>query len=77
MRCHDLRQVHVSILLAKGVDPKTIQERIGQASISMLLNFYAHAFPVSQERIVDIISEEIKLSAGKMPVKNQKNTPGN
>lgn len=41
IRFHDLRHTHATILLAEGVDVKTISERLGHADIQTTLNRYA------------------------------------
>ena len=41
----DLRHTHATILLASGVSPKVIQERLGHAQIMITLDTYAHAIP--------------------------------
>jgi integrase len=45
MRVHDLRHSCASLLLAHGVDPRTIMETLGHSQISLTLNTYAHALP--------------------------------
>ena len=41
----NLRHTHRSVLLASGVSPKVIQERLGHADITITLRVYAHAIP--------------------------------
>ena len=48
-RLHDLRHTHASLLLAKGVHPKVVQERLGHSSITMTLDLYSHLAPGMQE----------------------------
>ncbi len=45
MRIHDLRHSCASLLLAQGVDPRTIMETLGHSQISLTLNTYAHVLP--------------------------------
>jgi len=42
---HELRHFSVSILLAAGIDVRTVAERHGHADATMTLNRYAHALP--------------------------------
>ena len=45
IRYHDLRHTAATLLLAQGVDPRTIMETLGHSQISMTLNTYAHVVP--------------------------------
>lgn len=40
---HDLRGTHASMLVAAGMDPKVVQQRMGHASIETTLKYYAQA----------------------------------
>ena len=42
IRFHDLRHTAATLMLAEGVHPKIIQERLGHSDISMTLNRYSH-----------------------------------
>ena len=42
IRFHDLRHSCATALLEAGVDPKTVQNRLGHADIAMTMNIYAH-----------------------------------
>jgi integrase len=44
-RFHDLRHVYASTLIAAGVHPKVLQERLGHASISETMDTYGHLYP--------------------------------
>ena len=46
---HSLRHSHASLLLASGVNPKIVQERLGHSSITLTLNTYSHVIPSLQE----------------------------
>lgn len=42
VRFHDLRHTQASLMLAAGVHPKVVQERLGHSDIAMTLNIYSH-----------------------------------
>ncbi|GAA6333100.1 hypothetical protein I0600191H4_00720 [Collinsella sp. i06-0019-1H4] len=41
---HELRHTVASLLVAEGLDVKTVQTQLGHKSASTTLNIYAHAF---------------------------------
>lgn len=43
-RFHDLRHSHAATLIAEGVHPKVIQERLGHSSIKTTMDTYGHLF---------------------------------
>jgi integrase len=51
IRVHDLRHSHASLLLASGVNPKLVQERLGHASVTLTLDLYSHTIPSLQEEV--------------------------
>jgi len=42
IRFHDLRHTVATLLLAKEINPKIVQELLGHASINLTLNTYSH-----------------------------------
>jgi len=44
-RFHELRHTHATWLLEKGTSPKTVAERIGDASEAFVLRTYGHVLP--------------------------------
>ncbi len=40
---HGLRHMHATLLLAAGVHPKVVQERLGHSSVQITLDVYSHA----------------------------------
>jgi integrase len=56
IRFHDLRHTSATLLLAKGVHPKIVQERLGHSDISMTLNRYSHVTPGMQRQAADNLS---------------------
>ncbi len=49
MRFHDLRHACASLLLAEGIHPKVVQERLGHSSIAVTMDVYSHAMPSLQQ----------------------------
>jgi integrase len=66
---HSMRHGHASLLHLKGIKPKTIQERLGHASIDITMDLYTHVFEGMQEEATDAIEEIIKP-----PTKRKKGT---
>jgi integrase len=48
IRFHDLRHTAATLLLAQGVDPRTIMETLGHSQISLTMNTYSHVLPTLQ-----------------------------
>jgi integrase len=53
IRFHDLRHTSATILLAQGVHPKIVQERLGHSDIAMTLNRYSHVTADMQQAAAD------------------------
>lgn len=53
---HTLRHTHATMLLAAGVNPKIVQERLGHATIQMTLDLYSHMLPTMQQVVVDVFN---------------------
>jgi integrase len=52
---HGLRHVHVSQLIAAGMDVLTISRRIGHASAAITLRIYGHLFRKTDARAAEIM----------------------
>jgi integrase len=48
VRLHGLRHSHASHLLAEGIHPKVVQERLGHYSIAITMDIYSHLMPNMQ-----------------------------
>ena len=58
IRFHDIRHTHATLLLLKGVDIKTISERLGHSNISITMNTYTDVLKeldVSASKLIDEI----------------------
>jgi integrase len=53
LRWHHLRHTAVALAIAQGAHPKTIQERMGHASITVTLDRYGHLFPALGRQVAD------------------------
>ena len=60
VRFHDLRHTAATLLLAQGVDPRTIMETLGHSQISLTLNTYSHVLPALQEQAASRMDEVLE-----------------
>ena len=61
IRLHDLRHSCATSLITSGVDPKTVQDRLGHADISVTMAIYAHSTKATNKQAAEKI-DEILLS---------------
>ena len=66
IRFHDLRHTSATLLLAAGVHPKVVQERLGHSQIGITLDTYSHVVPTMQ------LEAATKLDAMMRPVAKRK-----
>ncbi|MEV0199365.1 tyrosine-type recombinase/integrase [Nonomuraea sp. NPDC050691] len=59
-RCHDLRHYYASTLIAANLNPKSIQRRLGHATISETFDTYRHLFPGDEDLGRGAIDAEIE-----------------
>ena len=57
VRFHDLRHAHATLMLAQGVHPKVVSERLGHASIGITLDTYSHVLPTLQQEAAAAFDE--------------------
>lgn len=55
LKFHELGHTQATQLLANGVDVKTVQTRLGHASASITLGWYAHAIPEKDHEAADLL----------------------
>jgi integrase len=48
IRLQDARHTHASLMLASGEHPRIVQERLGWATVSFMLETYSHLLPGMQ-----------------------------
>lgn len=59
MRFHDLRHLHASLLMGKGVDIQTISRRMGHARASTTANIYGHPLMANDRKAAEILESEL------------------
>jgi integrase len=57
---HGLRHSHATLLMAAGVHPKVVSERLGHADISLTLSTYSHVLPQMQHEAAAIFDTAMK-----------------
>lgn len=57
IRLHDTRHSHASLLLAAGVNPKVVSERLGHSSVAFTLDTYAHVMPGMQPEAAELFDQ--------------------
>jgi integrase len=45
LRFHDLRHAHPTLMLAAGIHPKIVSERLGHSGVAITLDTYSHVIP--------------------------------
>ena len=61
---HDLRHTHVALLIAGGAHPKSVQARLGHASVTTTLNTYGHLLPSLEEQLTEGLESAYRESNG-------------
>lgn len=56
---YSLRHTCATLLLAGGVNPKIVSERLGHSSIAITLDTYSHVLPGMQKAAVDVLSKSL------------------
>jgi integrase len=59
LRFHDLRHFAATVMLAGGVDVRTVAGRLGHARPTLTLQTYAHVMDVTDRRAADILAKSI------------------
>lgn len=55
IRIHDLRHLQASLLLAAGIHPKVVAERLGHAGTKLTMDTYSHVMPTLQREAADVL----------------------
>jgi integrase len=59
---HQLRHVHATLMVRAGMDPKTVQQRLGHTSLTMTLGLYAHALPSGDEQAAAVLERALRTT---------------
>ena len=59
IRFHDLRHTHATLLLAEGVNPRVVQERLGHSQVSLTLGTYSHVLPDLQREAAERVGRAL------------------
>lgn len=59
MRLYDLRHTCATLLLAQGIHPKVVAERLGHASTQMTLDVYSHVLPHLQAEATERLERDL------------------
>jgi integrase len=62
IRPYDLRHSCASLLLAAGVSPKVVSERLGHSSAAFTLQTYSHVLPTLQRDAADTLGAMLRTS---------------
>lgn len=57
---HALRRAQATLLVARGVDPKTVQARLGHESLNTTLNIYAEEVGENDRKAADFMGELLR-----------------
>ena len=55
MRFHDLRHTHATLLIANGINMKTVSSRLGHSNISTTMNIYTHPLSDNDKKASNMI----------------------
>ena len=54
---HSLRHTNASLMIANGVDIRTVSKRLGHAQVSTTTDIYSHAIKSADERAADVLGD--------------------
>lgn len=63
IRFHDLRHTAASLMIRRGIPPKTVSERLGHADVGFTLRTYTHLYDEQREEAAFDISDFFPLAA--------------
>lgn len=57
IRFHDLRHTNATLLIAKGINMKTVSERLGHSSITITMDRYTHGVQEEDQKAAKVIDD--------------------
>lgn len=63
MTIHSLRHTNATLLIAGGVDIRTVSKRLGHSQASTTMNIYAHALQSADDAAAEIIDLKVMKNA--------------
>jgi integrase len=57
---HGLRHTHATLLIAAGVDIRTVAHRLGHTSVQVTGDTYAHAMAATDENAASVLAERLQ-----------------
>ena len=60
MRLYDLRHSSATLLLAAGINPKVVSERLGHSTTRLTLDTYSHVLPSMQQEAANILGRLVQ-----------------
>jgi len=54
---HQLRHLHASHLISRGVPPTAVAYRLGHADVSVTLGIYGHLMPGDESRALELLNK--------------------
>ena len=64
IRFHDMRHTAASLMILRGVPPKTVSERLGHADVAFTLRTYTHLYDEQREEAAFDISDFFPVAQG-------------
>lgn len=62
---HSLRHTNATLLIASGVDLRTVSKRLGHANMTTTGNIYTHAIQTADERAAEVLGDILSPGASK------------
>lgn len=64
IRFHDLRHTAASLMIQRGVSPKTVSDRLGHVDVAFTLRTYAHLYDDQREEAAFDLADLFPVAAG-------------